>query len=48
LGDASKARTKLGWTPKVSFSALVKEMVAADLQEAKDEKALGPRKVSLF
>jgi GDPmannose 4,6-dehydratase len=48
LGDASKARQKLGWVPKVSFPELVKEMVAADLQEAKDEKALGPRKVSLF
>jgi GDPmannose 4,6-dehydratase len=48
LGDASKARQKLGWVPKVSFPELVKEMVAADLQEANDEKALGPRKVSLF
>jgi GDPmannose 4,6-dehydratase len=48
LGDASKAREKLGWTPKVSFPALVKEMVAADLQEAQDEKSIGPRKVSLF
>jgi len=31
LGDASKAKQKLGWAPKVSFKALVKEMVASDL-----------------
>ena len=34
LGDASKARLKLGWTPKISFDELVQEMVAADLQSA--------------
>jgi GDPmannose 4,6-dehydratase len=31
LGDASKARTKLGWNHRVTFSELVKEMVAADI-----------------
>jgi GDPmannose 4,6-dehydratase len=31
LGDAGKARAKLGWTHRTSFRALVKEMVAADL-----------------
>ena len=31
LGDASKAKNKLGWTPKTTFKALVKEMVAADM-----------------
>jgi GDPmannose 4,6-dehydratase len=35
LGDASKARAKLGWTPQTSFDSLVKEMVAADLQIAR-------------
>ena len=35
LGDASKARAKLGWTPQTSFDALVEEMVAADLQIAR-------------
>jgi hypothetical protein len=30
LGDASKARAKLGWAPKVAFGELVKEMVASD------------------
>jgi GDPmannose 4,6-dehydratase len=30
LGDATKARTKLGWTPRTTFEALVREMVEAD------------------
>src|SRR5206468_10314651 len=30
LGDASKARTKLGWTPTVGFEDLVHEMADAD------------------
>lgn len=34
VGDASKARAKLGWEPKVTFRALVAEMVAADLKLA--------------
>jgi GDPmannose 4,6-dehydratase len=32
IGDASKARQKLGWTPKVSFTELVQIMVEADLR----------------
>ena len=35
LGDPTKAREKLGWFPKVSFEALVKEMVDSDLELAK-------------
>lgn len=31
LGDASKARQKLGWTPKTSFKELIQLMVYADL-----------------
>jgi GDPmannose 4,6-dehydratase len=31
IGDASKARRVLGWTPRVSFSELVEMMVRADL-----------------
>ncbi|MEZ4387828.1 MAG: GDP-mannose 4,6-dehydratase [Candidatus Krumholzibacteriia bacterium] len=31
VGDATKARTRLGWTPSVSFDALVRMMVDADL-----------------
>jgi GDPmannose 4,6-dehydratase len=34
LGDASKARSKLGWTPKVSFRELVAEMAREDLAGA--------------
>lgn len=37
LGDASKARVKLGWTPKTSFDELVKEMVAEDLKSAQKD-----------
>ena len=40
LGDASKAKEKLGWEPKISFSELVKEMVSEDLRTAeRDELA---------
>ncbi len=35
LGDASKARAAFGWTPQTGFRALVAEMVAADLAEAR-------------
>ena len=35
LGDATKAREKLGWVPKTSFEDLVAEMVAYDLDQAK-------------
>jgi GDPmannose 4,6-dehydratase len=39
-GDATKARTKLGWTPRVSFSQLVSLMVEKDLELAQQEKKL--------
>ena len=39
-GDATKARTKLGWRPKVAFPDLVALMVDHDLQLARDENAL--------
>jgi GDPmannose 4,6-dehydratase len=32
LGDASKAKRKFGWVPKVGFRALVEMMVDADLE----------------
>ncbi len=35
LGDAGRARRKLGWTPSISFDELVAEMVAHDLVAAK-------------
>jgi GDPmannose 4,6-dehydratase len=40
LGDASKARAKLGWRPQVSFAELVREMVAADLAAARRDAAV--------
>jgi GDPmannose 4,6-dehydratase len=39
LGDASKARRELGWTPKVTFEGLVNMMVDADLEKARQETA---------
>ena len=38
LGDSSKAKEKLGWEPKVGFEDLVKEMVHADLEDAKKDE----------
>ena len=35
LGDATKAREKLGWTAEVTFSELVAEMVESDMEAAK-------------
>jgi len=40
LGDPSKAREKLGWTPTTTLEELVAEMVAADVEEAKKEAYL--------
>ena len=37
LGDATKAREKLGWRPKISFEKLVSEMVSFDLEQARKE-----------
>ena len=34
LGDASKAKSKLGWSPKITLAELVKEMVEADFAAA--------------
>lgn len=38
LGDASKAREKLGWTPRVSFNELVAEMVREDFKSAERDE----------
>jgi GDPmannose 4,6-dehydratase len=37
LGDASKARAKLGWAPKITFAELVAEMVETDLKAVEQE-----------
>jgi GDPmannose 4,6-dehydratase len=38
LGDASKARDKLGWIPRISFDELVAEMVREDLKSAERDE----------
>lgn len=40
IGDNTKAKTKLGWTPKYTLDMLVKEMVQADIEIFKKEKYL--------
>jgi GDPmannose 4,6-dehydratase len=40
LGDPTKAKEKLGWSPKVTFKELVKEMIESDLQLAKKDALL--------
>jgi GDPmannose 4,6-dehydratase len=45
LGDATRARTRLGWSPKVNFRKLIEMMVDADL--ATLERALPARSVSV-
>ena len=40
LGDATKAKEKLGWTPKITFKELVSEMMSEDMKSAeRDELA---------
>ena len=41
LGDATKAKTLLGWEPEIGFDQLVSEMVDYDLAEAKVEQQTG-------
>lgn len=40
LGDATKAKEKLGWVPQISFDELVKEMALADLELTRREVIL--------
>jgi GDPmannose 4,6-dehydratase len=40
LGDASKARAKLGWTPRITFEELVAEMVREDFRLARRDALL--------
>ena len=35
LGDPTKAKEKLGWVPKITLDEMVEEMVASDLDKAK-------------
>jgi GDPmannose 4,6-dehydratase len=40
LGDASRARDKLGWQPKITFEEMVAEMVREDLQSAERDEVV--------
>ena len=40
LGDPSKAKKKLGWTPEITVETLCKEMVQHDLNKAKQDALL--------
>ena len=40
LGDATLARTRLGWTPKIGFEQLVADMVAGDLEHARRDAVI--------
>ena len=41
LGDATKAREKLGWEPEVGFEEMVRQMVDCDLEQVAHQSALG-------
>ena len=40
-GDVTKARTQLGWEPRVDIDELVRRMIAHDLELARQERTLG-------
>jgi GDPmannose 4,6-dehydratase len=48
LGDPSKAKTKLGWTPKTTFDELVAEMVREDLKSAEKDELVKRHGYSVF
>jgi len=43
LGNAAKARAKLGWVPKTSFDQLVTEMVTSDYELARRDALVRSR-----
>lgn len=48
LGDPTKAKAKLGWTPKITFSELVSEMVREDLKSAERDELVRKNGYSVF
>jgi GDPmannose 4,6-dehydratase len=48
LGDASKAKNKLGWTPKITFGELVSEMVREDLKSAERDELVKKHGYAVF
>jgi len=47
-GDASKARKKLDWKPRISFREMVAEMAAADLQNAERDLMMSQSGVRVY
>ena len=47
VGDPSKAKEKLGWEPKTTFTGLVSLMVEVDLKRAAFEARYGPDRVEI-
>jgi GDPmannose 4,6-dehydratase len=43
MGDPTKAREKLGWTPSVTFEELVRRMYEADLKAEQAQLEAGKR-----
>lgn len=48
LGDARKAKEKLGWVPKISFTELVAEMVREDLKAAERDELVKRKGYKVF
>jgi GDPmannose 4,6-dehydratase len=48
LGDPTKARQKLGWTPRTTFEELVREMVLSDLKDAKRDELCQQHGFNIF
>ena len=48
LGDATKARTVLGWKPEIGFDALVREMVDADYLLAERDALIAREGYSIY
>jgi len=40
VGDATKAKEKLGWSPTCDLKQLISEMISSDLEEARKERHL--------
>ena len=48
LGDATKAKQKLGWEPKITFKELVAEMMREDLKSAERDELVQRHGYSAF
>ena len=48
LGDPTKAREKLGWTPKISFKELVTEMIREDFKNAQRDDLVKKRGYKVY